>query len=238
MRVIDVEVESCQVLGRGGFSQLRRCQVRNLREDGSRSKRYTLDLVERPVGADAVAVVPFDPGPPVRVLLRRGLRPALRLARAGQPTREGDLPGIHLLEVVAGILELQDVGQGGLRRRAARELLEEVGIEVDPHQVQPLGPAVSLSPGLMPERIYLCQVSVDLDRPRLAPVGDGSPLEEGSETLLLPLDQALAQCSTGEIQDAKTELALRRLARHLEHNAQPRGASPERGVEHARGRAL
>jgi len=94
MKVIDLELADCELYGDGGFSRLRRCRVRNVLEDGSRSPTYLLDMVERPGRADAVAVLPCEPADPVRVLLRRGLRPALRLARSGQPTREGTEPGI------------------------------------------------------------------------------------------------------------------------------------------------
>jgi len=215
VKVIDIEVGQCQVLGQGGFSHLRRCQVRNLRQDGSCSDWYTLDLVERPGRADAVAVVAYDAGPPVRVLLRRGLRPALRLARAGQPTREGCVAAIHHLELVAGILERDDIGQQGLHRRAELELWEEAGLRVDRGQIRPLGPSVCLSPGLMSERIYFCAVPARLDLQRAPPVGDGSQLEAGSEAVVLQLEHALDQCSRGEIQDAKTELALRRLEQAL-----------------------
>ena len=38
--------------------------------------------------------------------------------------------------------------------------------------------------------------------------GDGTPREEGSRPVVLSLDGALGMCRTGEIHDAKTELAL------------------------------
>jgi ADP-ribose pyrophosphatase len=220
MKVIDLEVAHCQLWGEGGFSQLRRCRVRNLRADGSHSRTYLLDLVERPGRTDAVAVLPYErrPGMPERVLLRRGLRPALRLGRAGQPTREGETPSLMHLETVAGILEPGDLGEEGLRRRAAAELLEEAGIEVSPSEIHALGPPVFLSPGLMAERIYFSCVEVALDR-RGEPTGDGSQLEEGGEVVIWELDRALDLCSAGGIQDVKAEVALRRLREHLNQGA-------------------
>lgn len=220
MKVIDVEVGDCQLFGEGGFAQLRRCRATNVRQDGSRSSPYLLDLVEREIGADAVAVLPYEAVPgagtnAVRVLIRRGLRPAPRLARAGQPTREGTPPPIDHLELVAGILEQGDEGDHGLRQRAAAELAEEAGLRIDPARVEMLGPPVFLSPGLTAERIYLCCVSTSLDD-LTPPTGDGSQLEEGSEAVIYGLGDALRECARGTIQDAKTELALRRLEEHVE----------------------
>ena len=104
---------------------------------------------------------------------------------------------------------------GGLRHRAALELLEEVGLRVTPERIEPLGPPVFLSPGLSAERIYYCCVEAPLGA--LEPAeGDGSLLEEGGEAVLYDdLEQAVAACRAGEIMDAKTELGLRRLEERL-----------------------
>jgi ADP-ribose pyrophosphatase len=45
--------------------------------------------------------------------------------------------------------------------------------------------------------------------------GDGSPLEEGAVLEWRELASAIAACEAGEIEDAKTELAFRRLAARL-----------------------
>ncbi len=219
MKIIDVEVCSQQLHGSGGFVQLRRMKVRNIRDDGSKSPVYTLDAVERPCGIDAVAVLPYHrpaQGSPL-VLLRRGLRPCPRLGRAGQPTRDGQRPALMFLEVVAGVIEQEDKGEEGLRRRATLELAEEAGLEVVPDQVEALGPPLYLSFGAMAERAYFCKVATDLeDLGDLGePEGDGSLLEEGGEGIVLSLTEALDRCAAGEIQDIKTEVALRRLADEL-----------------------
>ena len=213
MKVTDLEVIGCDVHADGGFARLRRCSVRNVREDGSRSEVYRLDMLERPVGADAVLVLAHQQreGGGHRVLLRRGLRPAPRLGRAGEATREGEIPPLMNLEVVAGVLEAHDQGDEGLRRRAAEELLEEAGLRVEPAAVHPLGPPVYNSLGIMAERLYFCAVEADLTRLE-PPPGDGTPLEEGSTPEVYSLREALSMCERGEIQDGKTELALRRLA--------------------------
>ncbi|MCA9650360.1 MAG: NUDIX hydrolase, partial [Myxococcales bacterium] len=47
------------------------------------------------------------------------------------------------------------------------------------------------------------------------PQGDGSPMEEGATTRWMALDDAIAACVSGEVEDAKSELVLRRLREHL-----------------------
>ena len=221
MRIVEVQIHGSRLYGDGGFVRLRRCQAVNLREDGSESVPYDLDLVERPGRCDAVAVVPYHRATG-QVVLRRGLRPAVTLARADEPPRSGAvLPSLHHLEAVAGILEPSDRGEAGLRARAAAELLEEAGIALGARGVQPLGPPVYLCPGLMAEQIFFC--CAELERPptelMVAPRGDGIPLEEGSEVVVAPLDRALRWCDAGRIRDAKTEVALRRLRGRLERGA-------------------
>src|SRR5262249_45254715 len=55
--VTGFEVVSDQRLGEGGFLRLRRTFLRNLHADGTRSREYLCDFVERPRGLDAVALV-------------------------------------------------------------------------------------------------------------------------------------------------------------------------------------
>ncbi len=164
MNIVDVRILTSQVVGAGGFVQLRRLKVQNLRRDGSWSAPYTLDMVERPGRCDAVTVVAYDQDPvgQTRVLLRRGIRPVLRLGRAGQPTREGKEPAIENIEAVAGILEPEDQGEAGLWRRAIQEIEEETGIVADVATVEMLGPPVYALSGLMAERSYFCRVPVAL----------------------------------------------------------------------------
>ncbi len=217
--IVDVEVLAEELHGSGGFAQLRRLTVRNRRGDGSRSAPYRLDLVERPGRADAVVVLPFERTEAgARVLLRRGLRPVPRLGRAGQPRRSGAASGWLATEAVAGILEAEDVGEAGLARRAALELAEEVGLRVPPERIAIAGASVLISAGLMAEEIFFCEVETAL-APLEPGTGDGSALEEGGGPLALTLEEALARCRRGEIQDAKTELALRRLAERLAEDA-------------------
>jgi len=55
-------------------------------------------------------------------------------------------------EVVAGILEDEDVGEDGVRRRGAIEAHEEAGVTIDPASVEFLGAGTFPSPGSMPEK--------------------------------------------------------------------------------------
>ena len=44
--------------------------------------------------------------------------------------------------------------------------------------------------------------------------GDGSPMEEVGAVRFVDLEEALAMCRSGAIEDAKTEIGLRRLKEH------------------------
>ena len=70
------------------------------------------------------------------------------------------------------------------------------------------------APGMVAERHFFFRVQVDPSE-REKPTLDGSPLERAGVVAALPVDEALELCRRGEIQDSKTELALRRLEEHL-----------------------
>ena len=169
----------------------------------------------RPYGQDAVVLAIWARGTPVRVLVRDGLRPAIALGRdpARAPLPE-PAPALHLTELVAGIVEEGDRGEAGLRTRAAHEAHEEAGFAVRPEDVVLLGAGLLPSPGCMVEKFYFAAVEVD-PAAQQAAQGDGSPMEEGARTRWLPLDDAIAACTRGDLADLKTELGLRRLRDHL-----------------------
>ena len=201
-----------------GFLRLKRYRARNRREDGSRSAEYPIDLIDRPT-LDAVAVCAWARGPAgVEVLTRRGLRPAAYFRR-GKTTVLPDRDYLLVEELVAGVLEPGEVGLEALRQRGADELREEAGIDVAPGRLEPLGGPFFMLPGIVSEKIHLLAVEVSRgDGPSIvaAPaLGDGSPLEEGAELRWRPLAEAIARCEEGVIEDAKTELAMRRLAARL-----------------------
>jgi ADP-ribose pyrophosphatase len=216
-RVIGFELVSEERFGEGGFLQLRRTRLRNRHDDGSRSREYLCDFVERPRGLDAVALAIWtragSPDGAPRVLVRACLRPPIQL---GRPTHEVAIPepaDRRLLnpELVAGLIETGDRGEEGIRRRAALEAHEESGYTVSPDDVVLLGASSMPVPGLLPERHYYAAVEI-ADPAAAGPTpGDGSPMEEGAEMAWCPLDAAIAMCVRGEIEDSKTELTLRRL---------------------------
>jgi ADP-ribose pyrophosphatase len=199
-----------------GFLRLRRLRARNRHPDGSRSAVYPIDLVDRPT-LDAVGVCAWartERG--VEVLTRRGLRPAAYF-RHGKVTALAEPEYLLVEEIVAGVLEPGEVGLDGLRRRGAEELEEEAGLRVDPGALRLLGGPFFTLPGIASEKIHLLEVEVRrpavVDGPYEAPHGgDGSPLEEGALLEWRELGGALAACEAGAIEDAKTELAFRRLA--------------------------
>lgn len=218
LRIVDYEVSSEEELGRGRFLRLRRVNLRNRRADGSLSPPYSCELVDRPRhGTDAVVVGLWrrraDGG--VEVLLRQGLRPALRFGRTERLPLPDAGPYLLLTEVVAGILEDEDVGEEAVLRRAAIEAYEEAGLHLLPSAFQRLGGKVFPTPGMAPEGFHLVHAEVPPGALTSEPAGDGSPMEEGSQQRFVPLEEALALCERGELEDAKTEILLRRLHARL-----------------------
>lgn len=197
-----------------GFLHVRRLRVRNRRADGSSSRVYRVDVVDRP-RLDAVAVLVHRRGASgLEVLTRQNLRPAAYFRKdKAQIVPDGR---VHLFceEIVAGLLEPSDVGEAGLRHRAAEEVREEAGFRVAPEAVELLGPPFFVAPGIVSEQIFLAAVDVT-GLPWSAPQGDGSPLEEGGALTWRSVAGLRAAIAEGVVRDAKTELALERfVARH------------------------
>ena len=213
--VVELVVDSDEVVGQGGFLALRRLRLRNRRSDGSLSAQYVCDSIVRPYGQDAVVVAVYARGERVSVLLREGLRPTVFFGRdrAAAPLPE-PVQQPFVTELVAGIIENDDRGESGLRIRAAHEVHEEAGFVVEPSAVELLGAGMYPTPGAMIEKFYF--VAVEVDPAKQGPLhGDGSPMEDGATTRWLALDDAIAMCVRGEIVDMKTEMGLRRLRDHL-----------------------
>ncbi|MBK9033434.1 MAG: NUDIX hydrolase [Myxococcales bacterium] len=212
------EIDHDEVVGQGGFLTIRRLRMHNRRADGSRSAGYVCDFVQRPYAQDAVVILLWhrDAAGAVQVLLRVGMRPALAFGRdpgrAPVPDRRTDG---WLVELPAGIVEVDDHGRAGLLARAAAEAHEEGGFAIAPAALVVLGAGVYPSPGSMPEKYYFVAAEVEPGAQQ-ALGGDGSPMEEGAETAWWPLDRAIAAGVAGELEDGKTELGLRRLRDHLE----------------------
>ncbi|HET9597045.1 MAG TPA: NUDIX hydrolase [Anaeromyxobacteraceae bacterium] len=201
-----------------GFLRLKRFTAVNRRADGSSSRQYPIDVIDRPT-FDAVAVCLWARGAGgVEVLTRRGLRPAAYFRRE-HPTVLPEGEYLLLEELVAGVLEPGEVGDAALLGRAAHEVREETGLVIDPGALRTLGAPFFMLPGIASEKIHLVEGEVARGAGPAewaAPEeGDGSPLEEGALLRWRPLDDAIAACERGEIEDAKTELGLRRLRARL-----------------------
>jgi len=197
-----------------GFLRLKRLRCQNVREDGSRSAEYRVDVVNRPK-LDAVAVLLYRHGADgLEVLTRTNLRPAAYFRAGRAMTVPDGRSHLWVEEIVAGLLEPEDQGEAGLRHRAAAEAFEEAGVKVSAEEVLLLGAPFFLAPGILSEKVFPTAVDVT-GKQEDAPGGDGSPLEEGGRTRWWRAEALLAACRSGEVQDAKTELSLVRLFERL-----------------------
>ena len=193
-----------------GFLRLRRLRCQNRRADGSASKVYRVDVVDRP-RLDAVAVLIHRRGASgLEVLTRMNLRPAAYFRRGKDTVLPDGASYLRVEEIVAGLLEPEDKGEAGLRHRAAEEVWEEAGYRVRPEDVRLLGAGFFVAPGILSEKVFPAAVDVTGVEPGV-PQGDGSPLEEGTQLAWRPLGELLALCRRGEVPDAKTEICLTRL---------------------------
>lgn len=204
-----------------GFLRLSRRRYRARHGDGSVSAPFVYDEVERHA-LDAVVVVPHflapavdagKPGAPELeryVYLRSAVRPPVEMrdaARSAVPE-----PEVRALwEAPAGLVEPDEESPEGIVRCAQRELAEETGFEMPTSAFQELGPSTFPCPGVIAERHYFFHVEVEPER-RGEPSLDGSALEAAGQVIAVPLREALQACREGRLADAKTELALRRLA--------------------------
>lgn len=190
-----------------GFLQIRRLRVRNRRADGSTSPVYRVDVVDRP-RLDAVAVLVVRQGAGgFEVLTRLNLRPAAYFRKDKAPPVPDGRSHLYCEEIVAGLLENEDHGDEGLKHRAAAEVREEAGYEVQPSEIVTLGPPFFVAPGIVSEKIFLCAVDVT-GLSAVEPSGDGSPLEESPPPRWRTVSELQGAIASGEVQDAKTELAL------------------------------
>jgi 8-oxo-dGTP pyrophosphatase MutT (NUDIX family) len=202
LEVKGFEVTADERVGEGGHLRLRRMRMRLVLSDGSRTREGSWDYVERPMGLDAVVVALYRRrARALEALLRHGVRVPVHFGRPETPDK------VLFPELVAGILEAGD----DVRHRAAAEVMEEAGMNVEPASIKLLGPAVFPTPGMCAEVFQFVRCEVSADAVAHPPAGDGSPFEEGARLEWVPLDEALARCARGDIRDLKTEIGLRRL---------------------------
>ena len=181
------------------FLNVRSVDLVAKREDGTRSRSFPYDVLDRSAIDAAIMVAHHEVDGRVHVYLRSAVRPPLAL-------RPRDPLSPNVWELPAGLIEPGERPAAA----AAREVEEELGFTVKEEEMIPLGPSAYPAPGFIGELHFYFRVRVDPSQ-RKAPGGDGSPLEEGARIESIPLDVALEACRLGEVPDSKTELALRRL---------------------------
>jgi ADP-ribose pyrophosphatase len=194
------------------FLRVERSILRARFEGGEPSEPFTYDTVAREkLDAVVIAAHYVDERGRRMVYLRSALRPpvALRPREQWPVPERADLGG--LWELPAGLVETDERSPEGLRRSAARELQEELGFVVVPDKLAPLGPSSFPAPGIIGERHFYFHVLVDPAH-RALPSEDGSVLENNATIVAVALEEALDLARAGIIEDAKTELGLRRLA--------------------------
>lgn len=190
----------------GGFLNLRRLDLVAEYPDGSRSLPFAYDVGVR-AALDAVVIAAHftDRNTGLcHVYLRSAIRPPCAL-RPVPPMHDG-----ALWELPAGLVEPDETAAVC----AARELGEELGFAAAPDALKLLGEWTFPSPGMIGERHIFFSIEVD-PLSRTVPTEDGSALERAAAIITVTLGDGIAHCRTGAIRDAKTELALRRLAEAL-----------------------
>ena len=134
------------------------------------------------------------------------VRPPIALSRP-EGLRDGIPSSSVLWELPAGLIEPGEAPAVA----AARELEEELGFTVDAATMKPARADTYPAPGFIGEMHWFFHVRVD-PTTRKSPGGRRLALSKTSRrSSAFPLDVALAACRSGEIRDAKTELALYRL---------------------------
>jgi ADP-ribose pyrophosphatase len=193
-----------------GFLRLSRRRLVARYPDGSVSPEFVYDEVDRRAIDAVIIAAHFERGGARWIYLRSAMRPPLYFRDASRsPVAEAGTGA--LWELPAGLIEPGEQSASGVFEAARRELEEELGFAVKASDFQALGPSTLPAPGFIAERHFFVRVEVRPDT-RAEPSLDGSALERFGRVVALPLSQALALCESGRIEDAKTELGLRRLA--------------------------
>lgn len=212
-----------------GFLTLSRRLVRNEYEDGSVSRPYRFEMVERK-GTDSVAIIPFlRHRRRVWILVKAGFRPALYYRGRGRSPGEKGHGRTLTVEAIAGSLEPGDRTRRDIDRRAVAELKEETGFGTKVSEVLTLGAGFFPSHGQCTEKIHLRSVELDPQR-RGDPTGDGSVNEADTWTLLFEARDLIRRCREGEIEDPKIEIGVQRLLARLS----PPAPSPKKPSREAK----
>lgn len=173
-----------------GFFRMERYTLRHRLFNGAWSKPIIRELMER---GHAAAVLPYDPASDQVVLIEQ-----FRIGAVSAPV------GSWLLEIVAGIIELDESAEQVVRREA----VEEAGCTI--LELIPLYDYL-VSPGGTSERIALYCGRVDASHS----VGGFYGIEDEGEDIkvhVMPFVEALSLLNTGKIAAASAIIALQWLA--------------------------
>ena len=220
--IIDIKIlnePDPELLQAPPFVKVERVILQHLYSDGTSSRPYNFDMVTLPYFADAVAVVIYyiDQDRNIFVGVRKSIRPSIYLRKLDAYKKKLDRREyLTYYEIVAGGIEHKDLEPGGIgiNGRAAMEVKEEAGFEVEPSEIEKLGGGVFSSPGSGKEKIHFRAVKVNPESQK-PPVGDGHPLEEVGKFEFIEIRKLLDKCHSGEIEDSKTEIGAKRLAARL-----------------------
>jgi ADP-ribose pyrophosphatase len=201
IRLVVTRDRGAEARALGGFLDVRRLELVVQHEDGTESAPFAYDVgARKALDAVIIAACYVDGG--VRyIYLRSAVRPPCAL-RPIPPEHDG-----VLWELPAGLIEPGEEPA----EAAARELGEELGFVAVAADMRLLGEWTFPAPGIIGERHIYYVVDVN-PAARSLPTEDGSVLERGASIVALSVTDALEHCRRGGLRDAKTELALRRLA--------------------------
>src|SRR5690606_8971133 len=148
---------------------------------------------------DAVAIVLYRRTTTggVEVVLRSQLRPPLAFRAEYDVPLLASGTGAVQWEVPSGLAEPGERGEAGLSASASAEALSDFGVRVAQERFAMLGPATSLSPGLIAEKLHFVCAELTHDDVCTEATGDGHVVEEGSVSVFVPLDEAMAAVDRG-----------------------------------------
>ena len=201
-----------------GFVNLERFVAINEYDDGTFSREYNCDIINRK-GRDAVIIVPYTYiDNQIHVLMINTFRPVVyyrEKVMTGKNPEDIDEHIMNFLEFPARILEEDKMNDknpsNGIKKCAQRELEEETGYSVELKNVHVLGHRYYSSSGIITERINIATCDITGITPKKEIKTDGSVMEESIETFFVPFDKAMKWCKDGVIKNAGTEIGLNRL---------------------------
>ena len=201
-----------------GFVRLERFTAINEYDDGSYSKEYNCDIINRS-GRDAVIIVPyiFIEGK-LHLLMIRNFRPVVFYRERvlnNKSLEEIDENILNFLEFPAGMLEESELEsknrEQGIKQCAKRELEEETGFIVPLKNIKVLGSEYYSSSGIITERINIATCDITGIKQKKEIKTDGSVMEETIETFFVDFLEAMNWCKQGIIKNAGTEIGINRL---------------------------